>query len=125
MFQALQQEQERRFEKTQPVEALRDLDPPPANAPLSVDDVMLEARRHNRVCPTPVIWQRLFEFLPNKPPKLPVVPATRAEWDQLPPLHKRALLRLHIEWAASQGVLKQVYKALKDLPENRWHHMGE
>ena len=53
------------------------------------------------------------------------VPATHAEWAQVPPLQKRARLREHIEWAASQGVLRQVYEALKKLPENRWHHIGE
>jgi hypothetical protein len=31
---------------------------------------------------------------------------------------------MHIEWADTQGVLKQVYKALHALPENKWHHMG-
>lgn len=125
MFQALQQQQERGFEKTQPVDALREIGPRRPDGGPSVDDVMAEARRNNRVCPTPVVWQRLYDFLPNKAPQLPRVPATRTAWDQLPPLHKRSLLRIHIEWAAGQGVLRQVYDALKALPENRWHHMDE
>lgn len=130
LFQALQQQQERGYEKTQPamLHPPAAPHPPAANqapAALTVDEVLLEARRNNRVCPTPVVWQRLYEYLPNKVPQLPQVPGTRAEWDQLPPLQKRSRLRVHIEWAASQGVLRQVYEALKALPENRWHHMGE
>lgn len=125
MFQALQQQHERGYEKTQPAA----LHPSAANervrAAVTLDEVLVEARRHNRVCPTPVVWQRLYDYLPNKTPQVPPVPGTRAEWDQLPPLQKRTRLRVHIEWAASQGVLRQVYEALKALPENRWHHMGE
>lgn len=125
MFQALQQQQERGFEKTKPTALVESgANAAPAAAP-SVDDVMQEARRQNRVCPTPIVWQRLYDFLPNKPQNLPQVPGTRAEWDQLPPLQKRSRLRVHIEWAAAQGVLAQVFEALKALPENRWHHMEE
>ena len=77
------------------------------------------------MCPLPAIWQRLYAYLPNAGPHLSKVPATHAEWQQVPALQKRARLREHIEWAASQGVLRQVYEALRKLPENRWHHIGE
>ena len=97
----------------------------PAAEDLTVDDVLVEARRNNRVCPLPAIWQRLYAYLPNTGPHLAKVPATHAEWSKVPPLQKRARLREHIEWAASQGVLRQGYEALKKLPENRWHHIGE
>jgi hypothetical protein len=123
LFQALQQQQELGFQKTRP--AMLPEAAATADKPLTVDDVLLEARRQNRVCPTPVVWQRLYDFLPNKTPQLAQVPGTRAEWDQLPPLQKRSRLREHIEWAAVQGVLKEVHEALKALPESRWHHMGE
>jgi hypothetical protein len=43
----------------------------------------------------------------------------------VPSLEKRVRLREHIEWAAAQGVLRQVYEALRKLPEKRWYHMGE
>lgn len=124
MFQSLQQQHERGYEKTRPIS----LDPPPPLAvpgKVTLEAVLVEARRLNRVCPTPVVWQRLYDYLPNKAANLPPVPATRAEWDQLPPLQKRSRLREHIEWAAAQGVLKQVYDALRALPESRWHHMGD
>lgn len=125
MFQALQGQQERGFEKTRPT----GLAAPPGSEPLpeeiTLDDVLVEVRRNNRVCPMPAIWQRLYAYLPNTGPHLSKVPATHAEWSQVPSLQKRARLREHIEWAASQGVLRQVYDALRKLPENRWYHMGE
>jgi hypothetical protein len=124
-FQALQQQQERGFEKTLPATLAHVGAGPASSGTLTVDDVLVEARRDNRVCPKPLIWQRLYEYLPNKVPGLPSVPATRAQWEQMPALEKRSRLRLHIEWAATQGVLKQVHKALQALPEDRWHHMGE
>lgn len=125
MFQALQGQQERGFEKTRPANLATAPGHPPVAEDVTVDDVLVEARRNNRVCPLPAIWQRLYTYLPNTGPHLAKVPATRAEWMQVPALQKRARLREHIEWAASQGVLRQVHEALKNLPENRWHHIGE
>jgi hypothetical protein len=123
MFQALHNAHERGFEKTEP--ACLPVPAKPANAALTVEDVLQHARRHNRVCPKPLVWQRLYDWLPNKPDQLARVPATRAEWEQLPALEKRSRLRDHIEWAASQGVLAKVHEALQALPEERWQHMGD
>lgn len=125
MFQALQGQQERGFEKTRPTGLAAPQGAEPLPEEISLDDVLVEVRRNNRVCPMPAIWQRLYAYLPNTGPHLSKVPATHAEWSQVPSLQKRARLREHIEWAASQGVLRQVYDALRKLPENRWHHMGE
>jgi hypothetical protein len=123
MFQALQDEHERGFEKTEPARL-----PTPAKATpaaLTAEDVLQLARRNNRVCPKPLVWQRLFDWLPNKGAQLPQVPATRAEWEQMPALEKSRRLREHIEWAAMQGVLQKVHDGLKALPEERWHHAAD
>lgn len=125
MFQALQGQQERGFEKTRPTGLAAPQGSEPLPEEITLDDVLVEVRRNNRVCPMPAIWQRLYAYLPNTGPHLSKVPATHAEWSQVPSLQKRARLREHIEWAASQGVLRQVYDALRKLPENRWYHMGE
>jgi len=124
MFQALHTEHERGFKKTEPA-SLQHLQAAARPATLAVDDVLQEVRRNNRVCPKPLVWQRLYEWLPNKGPQLAAVPATRVEWDRLSPLEKRTRLREHIEWAAVQGVLHKLHEALQRLPEDRWHHMGE
>lgn len=127
LFQALQQGlEDPGFEKTRPTV----LPPEAAQAAaapqqVTLDDALVEARRNNRVCPLPAIWQRLYAYLPNTGPHLSQVPATHAEWAQVPPLEKRTRLREHLEWAEGQGVLRQVYEALRKLPENRWHHIGE
>ena len=126
MFQALQGQQERGFEKTRPIALATPGEPAAATGDdVTIDEVLVEARRNNRVCPMPAIWQRLYAYLPNTGPHLPKVPATHAEWKEVPNLQKRARLREHIEWAASQGVLRQVHEALCKLPENRWHHLGD
>jgi hypothetical protein len=92
---------------------------------VTLESVLAEVLRNNRVCPMPSIWKKLYDYLPNKTEELPAVPRTSQEWGQLAPLQKRSRLRLHIEWAAAQGVLRQVHKALSTLPESKWHHMGE
>jgi hypothetical protein len=107
MFQSLQEEQSR---------------PPPGEP--TVDDVLEIIRRNNRVCPKPSVWKKLYDYLPNKTAQLVPFPATAQEWTMTPPLQKRARLRAHVEWAAEQGVLKQVHKALEGLPEEKWDHMG-
>jgi hypothetical protein len=125
MFQALQGQSQRGFEKTRPTGLPVAPGAKPPAEEITLDDVLVEVRRNNRVCPMPAIWQRLYAYIPNTGPHLPKVPATHAEWQQVSSLQKRARLREHIEWAASQGVLRQVYEALRKLPENRWHHIGD
>jgi hypothetical protein len=122
-FQALRDEHEQSYKVTEP--AVLPAPATGAGGALSVDDVMQEVRRNNRLCPKPLVWQRLYEWLPHKPPQLPSVPATRADWDQMSPMQKRSRLREHIEWAAVQGVLHKVHEAFKALPEERWYHIGE
>ncbi|MDB5898880.1 MAG: hypothetical protein JWP22_1070 [Ramlibacter sp.] len=127
LFQALQNQHERGFDETArtglPEDALAGQRP--VHGELTVDDVLVEVRRNNRVCPVPGAWQKLFDYLPNKTSDLAPAPRTPEEWMQSPPMQKRAMLRSHIEWAAAQGVLKNVHKALVALPEDKWHHMGE
>jgi hypothetical protein len=125
MFQALQGQQEHGFEKTRPTNLAASPGQPEPAAYITLDDVLVEVRRNNRVCPMPAIWQRLYAYIPNTGPHLSKVPATHAEWSQVSSLQKRSILREHIEWAHKQGVLRQVYEALRKLPENRWHHIGE
>ena len=124
MFQAITYRQERGFETTQPPA----LDPHRASreAPAigRLDDVLGEVRRNNRVCPMPTVWVRIHALLPNKPPHLPAVPATRDEWSRTPSLQKRARLREHIEWAERHGLLAEVARFIEDLPEEEWVHMG-
>ena len=92
---------------------------------LTVVEVMVEARKNNRVCPKPEKWQQLYDMLPGRKPSEPPPPLVGAAWNGTPSIPKRMCFREHIEWAAGQGALQQVYTYMKSLPESDWHHMGE
>lgn len=124
LFQTLLDQQQRGFVETAPAGA--DAVPGQSQAQeITLDAVLVEIRRNNRVCPLPSIWKQLYDALPDKSPQLATVPLTSQEWKQTPALQKRTRLREHIEWAAAHGVLKDVHALLAGLPENKWQHMGE
>lgn len=128
LFQALQKQQQHGFDETARAglaEIVSTDGGQRVGADVTVDDVLLEIRRNNRVCPVPPVWTKLYDYLPNKTPDLVPAPRSPEEWMQIPALQKRAVLRAHVEWAAAQGVLKNVHKALLALPEEKWHHMGD
>jgi hypothetical protein len=107
---------------------LQNLNARPANPvvrELTVVEVMVEARKNNRVCPKPEKWQQLYELLPARRPSEPPPPLVGAAWNGTPSIPKRMCFREHIEWAAGHGALQQVYAFMKALPETDWHHMGE
>ena len=92
---------------------------------LTVVEVMVEARKNNRVCPKPARWQQLYDMLPDKRQSEPAAPLVGSAWDATPSIPKRMCFREHIEWAAGHGALRQVFTFMKGLPETDWHHMGE
>jgi hypothetical protein len=112
-----------------PLQNLQAARPAPIRHELSVGEVMVEARRNNRVCPQPARWQQLYEMLPDKKRSgagwEPAPPLVDAAWKATPSIPKRMCFREHIEWAASHGCLQQVFTFMKSLSENEWHHMGE
>lgn len=91
----------------------------------TVHDAMVEARRNNRVCPSPAQWQQLYDMLPKRRGNLPTPPLVGPSWLATPSLSKRMCLREHLDWAEANGVLGTVLSFLKQLPEEEWHHMGE
>jgi hypothetical protein len=97
----------------------------PAGRAATVDEVMVEARKNNRVCPKPDRWRQLFAILPDKLANKPMAPPIGASWPSTPSLSKRMCMREHIEWAAAHGVIDEVFAFLKQLPEGDWHHMGD
>ena len=112
-----------------PLQALEALPVTPVRRELTVVEVMVEARRNNRVCPTPARWQELYEMLPDKKRSgagwEPPAPLVDAAWTGTPSIPKRMVFREHIEWAASHDFLQQVFTFMKKLPESDWHHMGD
>ncbi len=122
---------ERAYATTEPapLQKLQALPVTPVRRELTVVEVMVEARRNNRVCPQPARWQQLFDMLPDKKRSgagwEPAPPLLGAAWKDTPSIPKRMVFREHIEWAASHGFLQQVFTFMKELPESDWHHMGD
>jgi hypothetical protein len=95
----------------------------------TLDEVLADVQRNNRVCPQPQKWNELYELLPNKRRKgsgwEPPLPLILAAWWDTSTMSKMLRLREHIEWASEQGVLDVVHNFLATLKEEEWHHIGE
>lgn len=122
------------FEVTQPLFAPQALASEPAAFPLpgqvlTAHDVMLEARRFNRVCPRPDAWQRLYDLIPGKiesgPLRQPNPPLVGDAWNVTSAMPKRMCLRDQVEWAEHHGALEAVMQFLKALPEDQWYHVDD
>ncbi|HSV44842.1 MAG TPA: hypothetical protein VLJ58_03535 [Ramlibacter sp.] len=104
-------------------------DAAPAPAPTTLDQVMAEARRNNRVCPQPQLWEQLYDMLPGKIKRLgriqPQPPLTGRAWAATPALAKRVALRDHIEWADAHARLDEVMAFFRQMSEEQWHHLGD
>lgn len=98
-----------------------------SHAPLGVDELMVEARRNNRVCPRLEDWQKLYEMLPGKQlvdgKMVPPPPISPQSWRVTSAMVKRLCLRDHLEWAASNDAVMPVLIFLRKLPEEHWLHM--
>lgn len=96
---------------------------------------MLEAlmeyvRDNKRICPMPGQWHELWQLLPNRKQKTsggwdPPLPLILAAWDHSPGMSKMMRLQEHIEYADRNGVLEDVDRFLRALPENEWFHLGD
>lgn len=98
-----------------------------AEAPLGIDELMIEARRNNRVCPRLEDWQKLYGLLPGKQEvdgrMQPPPPISPQAWRVTSAMVKRLCLRDHLEWAVSQEAVVPVLMFLRGLPEEHWLHM--
>jgi hypothetical protein len=128
MFLALQSDERSQFSPTEPSGA-QPLDAGVLDArtggPLTVQDVMVEARRLNRVSPCAPEWQDLYAMMIAAGLGEPPPPMTGPEASRTPALVQRIRLRDQVEWAAQQGILDRVFHFFKSLPENRWVHIGK
>jgi len=97
-----------------------------AQPPLSVEALMLEARRNNRVCPLPLPWSELYGLLEgSRHVDLPPPPLERGIWRQSSDLQKRLRFRDYVDWAERHGRLREVQRFMDGLAESEWLHMGE
>ena len=95
----------------------------------TLEEAITEATKNNRVCPMPSLWNQLYELLPNRKRKgfgwEPSLPLILAAWHEAPALSKALRLREHLEWAASNGAIDQVYNFMVSLSESDWYHFGD
>lgn len=93
--------------------------------PITVEEVLFEVRRNNRVCPMPSHWQKMHDTLrETNGAAAPPSPINVTSWRSTGDLDKRSCLRKQIEWAADKNCLEAFFTLLKALPEEKWHHMG-
>ena len=96
-------------------------------APLGIDELMIEARRNNRVCPRLEDWQKLYALLPGKQEvdgrMQPPPPISPQAWRVTSAMVKRLCLRDHLEWAVAHKAVLPVLMFLRNLPEDNWLHM--
>jgi hypothetical protein len=125
MFLALQSRDQAPYEPTLPsdLQALHG-SRPGAESRLTVNDVMIEARRLNRVAPCEPRWQQLHVLLQAAGRGDPPPPITGVEATATPPLVKRIRVRDQVEWAAQNGLLESLFQFFTSLPENQWVHIG-
>jgi hypothetical protein len=92
--------------------------------PLSLDELMAQARRHNRACPQQAQWMRLYQELGGAhATDLPPPPVEI--WRKLSGLQKRLFFREYLEWADRRGRLAAVARFMDGLSEADWLHIGE
>jgi hypothetical protein len=115
----------RAFQATQPmtVQAMAGARPQArTKAPLSLDDLLLVARKNNRACPMPAAWKAFHALLLAQPqqgdPAPP--PVDGPAWNAVSAMQKRLRLRDQLEWAERVGALAPVHAFLVALPEDEW-----
>ncbi|HYD76646.1 hypothetical protein [Ramlibacter sp.] len=142
LFQELHERHEARFADTVPATAPLPLgterafaptrpNPLPAAAPatarVTLEQLLAESRRNDRVCPLPGAWQALYQLLPDKRQEgafwQPPPPISGAAWKATSALPKRLCLRDHLEWAVARGAGAAVLDFLRGLPEEEWLHL--
>jgi hypothetical protein len=100
-----------------------------SQARTTLEAVLLEAKRNNRVCPQPANWQQLYQMLTVRSQRdcsgLPSPPPVGTSWLDTPPLTKRSFFRDHVEWAAAHDCIEDMFASLTKLQESHWYHMGE
>ena len=141
-FEELRQQQDRQFAATEPGQRAPDtmqrafqvtqpMTVQPASAPrvkprsktpLSLDDVLLVARKNNRACPMPGPWRAFHALLLAQPQHGDSAPrpVDGPAWDAVSPMQKRLRLRDQLEWAEGVGALAPVHAFLVALNEDDW-----
>lgn len=95
----------------------------------SAERLIEYCRQNERVCPNPLLWNDLWEMLPDRTQSgggwQPSPPLILAAWHYTSALEKQLRLAEHIRWAAEHGGLDPVDTFLRGLREQDWTHLSE
>jgi hypothetical protein len=93
---------------------------------MTLDELVEFCTDDSRVCPLPRHWHELWKMLPNREPRgagwEPPLPLILAAWWEASDSLKRARLKVHLEWANSNGVLGEAADFLLALSDEDWHY---
>ena len=89
------------------------------------EELMVEAGKDRRVCPQPMVWNRLWELLPNRrrsgigwEPPLPLI---LAAWWETSDSDKRNRFHSHLRWASEHGAIEPIANLLSNMKAEDWH----
>lgn len=92
-----------------------------------IEDLLHYARANRRVCPLPKRGNDLWEMLPARKRVgsgwSPPAPLILAAWWHTSGVKKMVRLRDHLRYAEDCGVLEDVDRFLRSLPETEWTHV--
>lgn len=92
----------------------------------TLDNVLMLARRGNRVCPRPHVWSALHALLEGaRYDDLPPPPLQPWVWRTLSNLQRRERFRDYLGWAHRHGKLAELAGFIESVAETDWMHMGE
>ena len=95
----------------------------------TLEEALVVANSHNRVCPQPQRWNELYELLPNRKRVglgwEPALPLILAAWWDTSDSSKVVRLREHLDWASAHGAIDSVHSFMCELRESDWHHAGD
>lgn len=98
-------------------------------APRMIEDLLHYARANSRVCPLPNRWNELWEMLPGRKRVgsgwSPPAPLILGAWWHTSVVEKMVRLSDHLRYAEACGVMEDVDRFLRSLPENEWAHVDD
>jgi len=92
---------------------------------MTLDEMIAEGSKDGRVCPQPMVWNRLWELLPNRRRlgagwELPL-PLILAAWWEASDSEKRSRFHSHLRWASEHGAAAAVAHLLSSMKPEDWH----
>lgn len=95
---------------------------------ITLQEVLDELEKNERVCPKPLHWQKLYNLLTEKKGRSGIKlssPLILAAWWGTSDRQKMQRLQEQIKWASDHGCLDTVYDFLRDLTDEEWYYTSD